>query len=710
MTPILQTTVSECGLACIAMVANHFGYRIELFELRQRYVLSLRGATLADLVKILGKLAISSRPLRLELENMNRLATPCILHWDMNHFVVLLKADRKGIVINDPAKGRIHLTYSEASTHFTGVALELQPTPAFKPRKARPPLGWREVIGHIRGLRSGLLQMFIVAGVLQLLGLLAPFFTQWILDDVIVSADQNLLIVVSIGSFLLLVTQTAVTVGQGRLALALSTRTNLLLSARVMRHLLHLPLSFFAARHMGDIVSRFQSLTAIQTTVTGALVQSVLNGIFSVLIGIMMLVYSPILAAIVVASVAVYALVRVLSFKNLRRLSSEYLVLSAKENSHFLESLRGIQSIKISGLEELRRGRWFNILVAATNRHVARSKLTIGFGAAYTFLFGAEQVLVLGWGAHLVMSGGMSVGMLFAFISYKDQFSGHMRSFIDSMIEVRLLDLQVTRLSDIALTKPENIGGTLRRVFSDETAVVPDIVLRNVGYRYGSGEEWVFRNLNVHIRSGEHVAIVGASGCGKSTLAKLIIGLLTPTEGSILIDGVPLPQIGIDVWRRSLGVVMQDDQLFTGTIFENIASFSEHPDLERAKGAAQIAGIHDEVVTMPMGYHTLNGDMGSSLSGGQKQRVILARALYGDPVALILDEATSHLDVAREHDVSRAVSELNLTRIVIAHRPETIAMAERIIDLGAIKWGYYDPRFHRESAIATVDESSSESN
>ncbi|TAM54366.1 MAG: hypothetical protein EPN57_07065 [Paraburkholderia sp.] len=355
MIPILQTTVSECGLACIAMVANHFGYEIELFELRQRYTLSLRGATLADLIKILGNLAISSRPLRLEMENLGRLATPCILHWDLNHFVVLLKAERKGIVINDPARGRVALTYAEASSHFTGVALELQPMPAFRRRKAKPPLGWRDVIGHIRGLRSGLLQMFIVAGALQLLGLLAPFFSQWILDDVIVSADHDLLLVVGTGAFLLLVIQTAVSVGQGRLALALSTRTNLLLSARVMRHLLYLPISFFSTRHIGDIVSRFQSLSAIQATVTGALVQSVLNGIFSLLIGIVMFVYSPILAAIVVASVSIYAIIRTVSYNNLRLLSSEYLTLSAKENSHFLESVRGIQSIKIAGLEELRR-------------------------------------------------------------------------------------------------------------------------------------------------------------------------------------------------------------------------------------------------------------------------------------------------------------------------------------------------------------------
>jgi ATP-binding cassette subfamily B protein RaxB len=684
--PILQTTASECGLACVAMVATHFGHKIELHELRDTYTLSLRGATLADVVKVLGKLDIASRPLKLALDNLHRLSTPCVLHWDMNHFVVLVEARRRTIVIHDPARGRVTMTLDEASRHFTGVALEIQPTPEFQRRKAKPPLSWREVVGHVQGLRRGLSQMLIAAAALQLLGLIAPCLSQWILDDVIVSGDHDLLVVLGVGALLILITQSVMTFGQGRLGLALSTMTNLQLSGRVMRHLLRLPITFFESRHIGDIVSRFQSLTAIQTTVTGTLVQSMIDGVFSLLIGIVMFLYSPVLAAIVLCAIALYALVRVASYGKLRRLSAEYLALSAKENSHFLESLRGMQSIKIAGLEEQRRARWFNLLISATNRHVATARLTVAFGAAYTFLFGLEQVCALCWGAHLVMNSSMSVGMLFAFISYKDQFSSRMRSFIDAMMEIRLLGVQVSRLSDIALAKPEELGGTLTGLFEEDVPRTPRIELRNVSYRYGTGEEWVIRDLSLVIEAGEHVAVVGASGCGKTTLAKLLIGLIEPTEGDVLVDGIPLRQLGLDVWRKRLGVVMQDDQLFTGTMFENITGFSREPDLERAKRAAGLAGIHDEIVSMPMGFHTLNGDMGSSLSGGQKQRILLARALYLDPVALILDEATSHLDVSREREVNAAIVGLLVTRIVIAHRPETIAMAERIIDLGSRKW------------------------
>ena len=687
MTPaILQTTASECGLACVAMIATHFGHEIELHELRDTYTLSLRGATLADLVKVFGKLGISSRPLKLGIDNLHRLSTPCILHWDMNHFVVLVEAKRRHIVINDPARGTVSLSFDDTGRHFTGVALELQPTPEFRRRKAKAGLSWREVIGHVNGLRTGLIQMLIAAAGLQLLGLIAPCLSQWILDDVIVSADHDLLVVLGVGALLVLLIQSLMTVGQGRLALALSTMTNLQLSGRVMRHLLRLPISFFEARHIGDIVSRFQSVTAIQATVTGTLVQSVIDGLFAVLIGVVMFIYSPILAVIVLSAIALYAFIRVASYGTLRRLAAEYLALSAKENSHFLESLRGIQSIKIAGLEEQRRTRWFNLLVSATNRHVGTARLTVTFGGAYTFLFGLEQVSALCWGAHLVMAGYMSVGMLFAFIAYKDQFSSRMRSFIDAMMEVRLLGVQVARLSDIALAKAEETGGTPDGLIAEAIPRTPRIELRNVSYRYGSGEEWVIKDLSLTVEAGEHIAVVGASGCGKTTLAKLLIGLVEPTEGVILIDGVPLRQLGLDVWRKRLGVVMQDDQLFTGTIFENITGFSSEPDLARAKRAAVLAGIDEEIARMPMGYHTLNGDMGSSLSGGQKQRILLARALYLEPAALILDEATSHLDVSREHQVNAAIVSLDVTRIVIAHRPETIAMADRIFDLGSHKW------------------------
>ncbi len=686
ISPILQTTASECGLACVAMVAAHYGHMIELHELRDTYTLSLRGATLADLVKVMGKLDIASRPLKLGLDNLHRLSTPCILHWDLNHFVVLVEVRRRTIVVNDPAHGRVTMTLEEAGRHFTGVALEFQPTPLFKRRKAKPPLSWREVVGHVTGLRRGLSQMLLAAAALQLLGLIAPCLAQWILDDVVVSADHDLLIVLSIGSLLILLTQSVMAFGQGRLGLALSTMTNLQLSGRVMRHLLRLPITFFESRHIGDIVSRFQSLSSIQATVTGTLVQSMIDGMFSLLIGVVMFLYSPVLAAIVLCAIILYALVRMLSYGTLRRLSAEYLAMSAKENSHFLESLRGMQSIKIAGLEEQRRARWFNLLISATNRHVATARLSVTFGASYIFLFGLEQVCALGWGAHLVMDGSISIGMLFAFISYKDQFSSRMRSFIDAMMEIRLLSVQVSRLSDIALARPEELGGSFSGVSMHEVPRNPRIELRNVRYRYGAGEEWVIKDLSLVIEAGEHVAVVGASGCGKTTLAKLIIGLIEPTEGTVLVNGVPLRQLGLDVWREQLGVVMQDDQLFTGTIFENITGFSHEPDLERAKHAAGLAGIHDEIVKMPMGYHTLNGDMGSSLSGGQKQRVLLARALYLNPVALILDEATSHLDVSRERAVNTAIVGLAVTRVVIAHRPETIAMAERIVDLGSHKW------------------------
>jgi ABC-type multidrug transport system fused ATPase/permease subunit len=334
-------------------------------------------------------------------------------------------------------------------------------------------------------------------------------------------------------------------------------------------------------------------------------------------------------------------------------------------------------------IEDQRAARWTNIVVQATNRRTSTQKMTLAFGAGYSLVFGIESIAVLGLGAAMAIGGTLTVGMLMAFISYKDEFSSRMQRFVDNLMAIRMLRLHVERLSDIVLAEPEQLQGGVPRLASAE-GFHPTITLDNVSFRYGSGAPWVLRHVQLEIRAGEHVAVVGATGCGKTTLAKIILGLLTPTEGTVRIDGVPLDRFGIGHWRRQIAAVMQDDQLFSASLQDNIAAFDETIDLARVQVSATLAAIDAEVTAMPMGYHTLNGDMGSSLSGGQKQRILLARALYRQPRVLVLDEATSHLDVGKERQVNEAIRALLITRITIAHRPETIAMADRVIDLTAL--------------------------
>jgi ATP-binding cassette subfamily B protein RaxB len=340
-----------------------------------------------------------------------------------------------------------------------------------------------------------------------------------------------------------------------------------------------------------------------------------------------------------------------------------------------LESIRGAQAIKLANRQPERLARYANSAVDTVNRSIAIQRINVGFTAFNQSLFGLLRVILLWWSAKLALSGDFTAGMMIAFATYADQFASRGASLIDKAVEFRMLRLHAERIADIALSAPEP-----DRV-SAYQGPVPEasIELRNVSFRYAEGEPWILRHCSLRIEAGQSVAIVGASGCGKTTLAKVILGLLMPSEGQILIGGIDIRRLGLERYRGMVGAVMQDDQLFAGSIADNIAFFDANVSPLKTEAAARLAAIHEDIAAMPMGYQTLVGDMGSSLSGGQKQRLILARALYRRPKLLVLDEATSHLDVMRERQVNAAIARMKLTRIVIAHRPETIASADLVL-------------------------------
>lgn len=674
---VLQTEAAECGLACLAMVATYHGHALDLAALRRRFSLSLKGATLSFLMQAAGQLHLVSRPLRVELEDLPKLQTPCILHWDMNHFVVLVRADTRRAVIHDPARGMRALPMDVVSRHFTGVALELTPTGGFERRDERRRVRLTELMGRVTGLKRALAQVLVLALALQVLALASPFFMQWVVDGAVVSADRELLTTLGLGFLLLLLIQAAVTAARSWVLLYLSTSLNLQWLANVFSHLLRLPVAYFEKRHLGDVVSRFHSVTAIQRTLTTSFVEVLLDGLMAIATLAMMAIYSLQLTAVAVAAVFAYGLLRLAFYAPLKRAQEEHLVHAAKQQSHFLETVRGVQSIKLFGRQEERRGRWLNLVVDAANRDAVGQKLALGIRTANMLVFGAERIVVVWLGALLVLDNAFTVGMLFAFVSYKEQFAARIGGLIDKAIELRMLDVQAERLADIVQAEPEPLAPVA------PVAGVTDasLELRDVAFRYADTEPFVLQGCSLRIEHGESVAIVGPSGCGKTTLLKVMLGLLTPTDGSVRFGGVDLHKLGIDAFRRLAGTVMQDDQLFAGSIAENIAFFDPTPDHARIEQAARLAAVHDEIVAMPMQYNTLVGDMGAALSGGQRQRLLLARALYKQPRILFLDEATSALDIGKERAVNDAVRALNLTRVLIAHRPETIASADRVIVL-----------------------------
>jgi len=442
-------------------------------------------------------------------------------------------------------------------------------------------------------------------------------------------------------------------------------------------HLLKLPLDFFEKRHLGDITSRMGAVQAIQKTVTTSFVEAIIDGLMAAVTLGMMLLYSWKLAVVTLVAVALYLALRGLVYRPLRDGTEQQLVKAARQQSHLLETIRGIQSVKVAACETARRSTFLNLLQDTVNQDVRLSRFGLGFSAASQLIFGIERIAVIWIGAVLALQNVFSVGMLVAYLAYKDQFAQRVSGLIDKWIEFRMLRLHGERLADIVLAEPERdrdgIGSTMGKPRD------AGLEVEGLSFRYADGEPWVLKDCHFSVTDGESVAIVGASGCGKTTLVKLLLGLLTPTGGAIALGGMAIDRLGHRNYRQLVGAVMQDDQLFAGTIAENIALGDDGYDQQRVENAARMASVHEEIVSMPMGYHSLIGDMGTTLSGGQKQRVILARALYREPRILFLDEATSHLDVERERLVNDAVRGLKLTRIIIAHRPETIASADRVL-------------------------------
>lgn len=661
------------------MIASAHGLKTDLADLRRRFSISLKGAALEHLIRHSEALGLAARPLRLELEELGGLALPCILHWDLNHFVVLKRVQRDRVVIFDPAVGERVLQRAVVSKHFTGVALELTPTAEFKPIDARRRVRFRELTGRVRGLPVALTQLFVLALALEVFALAAPLFNQFVIDEVVVSGDRELLDVLLIGFALLLVTQTAISLLRHWLMMRLALDVNYQWSASLFAHLLRLPAAFFEKRHLGDIVSRFGSLSAMQNTLTTAVIGAVLDGIMALLALVILFLYSPTLTWVALLAVAAYALIRLAFYRPFRDATEERLVLAAKEQSHFLETLRAMLPLKLSGRESERRARWQHLLADVFNRDVRTEKLGIVFSISQTAITGAATLAIFYLGARLVMDNELTIGMLIAFASYQATFTGRMQALIGYAFDWRMLGLHAERLADIALEPPEERPP----VETDAARLAPRIELRNISFRYADGEPWVLKNLSLLIEPGESVAIIGPSGCGKSTLMKIVLGVLAPTEGEVFIDGIPIRRLGLAQYRRLIGAVLQDDHLLAGSIAENIAFFDPQPEDRRIEAAARVAAVHEEIHRMPMGYQTLVGDLGTSLSGGQKQRVLLARALYKRPKILVLDEATSHLDVFNERRVNQAIAGLKLTRIVVAHRPETIASAGRVISLAA---------------------------
>lgn len=676
---VYQSGAAECGLACIAMIAARHGRRITLPQLRVRFPPSPRGTNAQRLKAIAEQIGLGSQCVTIELSALTSANLPCILHWNERHFVVLAKKNGGLLTIHDPAVGAFSIDIEEASKHFSGSAILLQPMPATSLDESTPPPNIFQMVRAVPNAMKALGTILSLSTLLQVFALISPLLLQITIDKVVPAGDLSLLAILIAAFSALLIIQMATAVLRSLLTLSVARRINTSWLTETFSHLSSLPLKFFEVRHMGDVISRMHSVLALQRTVTASAIDGTIDAVMAVIVLAMMLTYSVKLSLISVSAVALYFLARAAMHNRIKTATENHLNASAKQQSYLLESVRGMQAIKMAAIEDYRSSRYADLVRLTASKEAALSKFNVAIGASSQSIFGIERIIVVCAAAVLIIDASITIGMLVAYLAYKEQFSQRINNFVDKFLELKMTALHLERLHDIRGTAPESgIGdGTPGSVLSFSLEAI------NLGFRYDPDGPWMFRGLNFSIFDGDWAAIVGESGAGKTTLLKILAGLLEPTEGRIMLNGMDISKLNRQSYRRLIGAVMQDDHLFAGSVADNIALGEETRDSKMIKAAAKAACIHEDIELMPMKYQTPIGDMGSTLSGGQRQRLTIARALYKRPKCLILDEATSHLDARLENQILSSLSGIKVTKISVSHRGDFEKHATRIIPVGA---------------------------
>lgn len=674
--PILQTEAAECGLASLAMVACYHGHRLDLPGLRQKFPTSIKGMTLRQVMAVASELELSPRAVRLELHELDQLTLPAILHWDLNHFVVLEQVGKDSASILDPAQGRRRLSFARIGRHFTGVALELTPTADFKPIAAQSRTRLSDLWSSLTNFRSAFVQVLALSLLVQLAALVAPLFIQLVIDDGVNQGDTSLLTLLLVGFGFIYLLQAIARMLRSWVTLCLGESLTFQLAGNIVRHLLRLPMGWFERRHVGDILSRVGSIQPIQDLLTRGLVDAVIDTTLLIATLTVMCLISLPLTGIVMLATLTYIAVSQLLYPTIRARTEEQLVARAQEDSYQMESLRAMRAIKLHGFEAERESGWRNRYaeVISATYHARMANLKLDFFK--DIIAGASFLLTVYVGARAVVDQQLTVGVLLAFMSYRSTFTSSATALVDQWQKWRLLSVHLERLADIVGEKREVIAHTPHR---GPTGNAAEIRARDLTFAYDSADGPVLDRVNFTIPAGAMVAIVGPSGAGKTTLLRLLLGLLTPQGGQIEIDGTPLGSATLGGWRGRIGAVMQDDYLLSGTLADNISFFAPQPNMVAIEGAARFALIHDDIAKMPMAYHSLVSDMGVALSSGQRQRILLARALYRDPDVLFLDEGTANLDAATEAEITRRLAAMPFTRIAISHRPALVEAAQIVL-------------------------------
>lgn len=665
------------ALGCLSLCAQFANISIDINAICNKYALKDSEPSIYELAKIAKDNDFKVKIKKLNLKNLHLYKAPFIfLKKDLTYFVVLkLDFNNQQALIFDGGKEAKQISYEELYNLSSDKILIL----AHKLLNDSVKFGFSWFYKRMLSYKGIVLQILLASFVMQLFGLVTPLFTQVVLDKVLLHHSISTLNVIAFAFFSVIVFESLLSLSRNYIFTHTTTKIDAKLGSELFTHLLLLPMVYFENRKVGNIAARIRELDNIRDFIANKSVSVILDLLFSIVFILMMLLYSVKLTFVSLAFVICIALIYFFITPILRARLEDKFQMGAASNSYLVESITGMQTIKSLAIEGSMKKYWEDYLAKYLKSSFNLSNLS---NIASTFANSLQKLMTLAilyFGVGLVIDGSLSVGQLIAFQMFANQFSAPIMRLVSLWNELQQAILSVDRLGDILNTPQEQ---TTNKPIS-LNQVSGNIKFDNVSFKYSPNSNYVLNNLSFNLQANKSIGIVGRSGSGKSTITKLIERLYIPNEGSIYIDGIDLRHLNPYVLRSNLGVVLQENYLFSGSIKENISLSKPSASMQEIINVCKIAGAHDFISELSAGYDTLVGERGSALSGGQRQRIAIARALLHNPRVLIFDEATSALDYESEKIITSNLSLIkqNKTFIIIAHRLSTVKDCDEILVL-----------------------------
>ena len=692
----------DCGPACLKMISKYYGKYYSLAYLRDLCGNTREGVSLAGLSYGAESVGLRTLAAHCSYEQLvDKVPLPAIIHWDDSHFIVLYKIKKRRnqqakFFVADPGKGYLYYNkdefidkwYKKVRDSNAGVILLLQPQADFKQRqpgeKAERSKQLENLLGYFTPYRKSFLYLSIVMLLITCMQAVLPFISKAVIDVGIQTQDVSFINIVLIANLALIVSITLSAAVRDWILQHMSSRINIALISDYLIKLMKLPVAFFENKMMGDILQRANDHERIRSFIMNNSLNLIFSSLTFIIFSVVLLIYNTTIFYLFVGGSTLYIL-WVMAFLKLRkRLDGDYFDLTAKNQSYWVETIGGIQDIKINNYEQAKRWKWEAIQARLFKVNVRLLGVNNIQNLGASFIDSVKNLLITFFCAKAVIAGDITFGVMISTQFIIGMLNGPVQQFITFMVTFQFAQISFQRLNEIQTLKEE-----AEDVGNNDLALTgsKDIIMDNVSFQYNHVSPVILKNVSIHIPQGRVTAIVGDSGSGKSTLLKLLLRLYRPTYGNIMIGGMNINNIGLRQWRDKCGAVMQDGKIFNDTILNNIILDDEKVDNERLKRAVTAANIALEIEQLPMGYQTIMGENGRGLSGGQKQRVLIARALYKDPEILFFDEATNALDTINEQKITAALDEIfyGKTVVVVAHRLSTIYKAFQII---VMKDGY----------------------